>query len=199
MGHTHLLICQLDCLVFRNELHYWTSREMDYIAAPWFKKFMEDPTEGLWRVGNGGFSLRNISSHLRVLKQRIIKGSIYPRYGSSPWEPTEAASERGLYQRLIPWYRRLNPFSEWTTVEEELKRYPRNEDLFWALEAPKFDPSFKVASAVEALPFAFEMAPRWCFEKNDRRLPFGCHAWARYDREFWKELFLSQEVRKSDL
>jgi hypothetical protein len=88
----------------------------------------------------------------------------------------------------MPWYRRLNPLTEWTTLEEEVQRYPRNEDLFWALEAPKFDPTFKVASAVEALPFAFEMAPRWCFEQNRGKLPFGCHAWARYDRAFWEEI-----------
>ncbi len=184
---SHLLICQLDCLVFQDELDLWCETGFDYIAAPWFRKFLDDPTEGLWRVGNGGFSLRNVQSHLRVLKQRILQGYIYPMHGSSPWEPTEPSDEVGLYQRLTPWYRRMNPFARWTTIEEELLRYPRNEDLFWSLEAPKFDPAFRVASAEEALPFAFEMAPRWCFQKNGSRLPFGCHAWARYDREFWEE------------
>ncbi len=184
---SHLLICQLDCLVFQDELELWCEKGFDYIAAPWFRRFLEDPSEGLWRVGNGGFSLRNVQSHLRVLKQRILQGYIYPMHGSSPWEPTEPSDEVGLYQKLTPWYRRANPFAKWTTIEEELLRYPRNEDLFWSLEAPKFDPAFRVASAEEALPFAFEMAPRWCFQKNKSRLPFGCHAWARYDREFWEE------------
>ena len=153
---------------------------------------MADTSEGLWRAGNGGFSLRNVKSHLRVLNQKIIRNSIYPMYGSSPWEPTDAVAELGLYQRIVPWYRHLNPFSKWTTIEDELHRYPRNEDLFWALEAPKFDRSFRVASAEVALPFAFEMAPRWCYEKNGRRLPFGCHAWMRYDREFWEEIIKSR-------
>jgi len=182
---SHLLICQLDCLVFRDELDLWCGKGFDYIAAPWFRKFLDDPTEGLWRVGNGGFSLRNVQSHLRVLKQRILKDYIYPVEGSSPWVTTMPQDEIGLYQKMTPWYRRVNPFAEWTTIEEELQRYPRNEDLFWSLEAPKFDPEFHVASAEEALPFAFEMAPRWCVEKNGRNLPFGCHAWARYDRDFW--------------
>ncbi len=188
-AYTHILICQLDCLVFWDELDTWCQKGFDYIAAPWFRKFLDDPSEGLWRVGNGGFSLRNVQSHLRVLKQRILKKYIYPMHGSSPWEPTEPSEEVGLYQRLTPWYRRANPFAKWTTIEEELLRYPRNEDLFWSLEAPKFDPAFRVASAEEALPFAFEMSPRWCFQKNGSRLPFGCHAWARYDREFWMEHF----------
>jgi hypothetical protein len=86
---------------------------------------------------------------------------------------------------MVPWYIQHNPFTKWVTIEEELRRFPRNEDLFWSLEAPKFDASFRIATAEEALPFAFEMAPRWCFEKNGNKLPFACHAWARYDRDFW--------------
>jgi len=188
-----ILLCQLDCLVFRDELKHWASKGYDYIAAPWFKRFVEDPSAGLWRVGNGGFSLRKVASHLRVLKQKVISGAIYPRHGNSPWIPSVAASELGLYQKIVPWYRAWNPFSTWTTVEQELRRYPRNEDLFWSLEAPKFDPCFKIAPATEALPFAFEMAPRWCFERNKKRLPFGCHAWGRYDRLFWEQILTVQE------
>ncbi len=191
----HLLICQLDCLVFRDELDAWCGKGVDYIAAPWFRKFLDDPREGLWRVGNGGFSLRNVQSHLRVLRKKILQSYIYPYQGWSPWEPTEAKDELGLYQKLTPWYRTWNPFARWTTIEEELLRHPRNEDLFWALEAPKFDPSFRVSSAEEALPFAFEMAPRWCYEQNGMRLPFGCHAWARYDRGFWESM-MKGETRK---
>lgn len=184
---SHILICQLDCLVFRDELDLWCEKGFDYIAAPWFKEFLERPEAGLWRVGNGGFSLRNVQSHIRVLKQRILKDYIYPKHGSSPWVPTVPEDEVGLYQKLTPWYRRANPFAKWTTIEEELLRYPRNEDLFWSLEAPKFDPTFRVASAEEALPFAFEMVPEWCFERNGKKLPFGCHAWARYNRAFWEK------------
>lgn len=184
----YMLICQLDCLVFGDELDQWVEKGFDYLAAPWFRKFLEDPSEGLWRVGNGGFSLRNVQSHLKVLKQRVLKSYIYSKHGSSPWEPTDPKDELGLYQKLTPWYRTVNPFSQWTSIEEEFFRFPRNEDLFWALEAPKFDPSFRVAAAEEALPFAFEMAPRWCFEKNGKHLPFGCHAWNRYDKDFWMNL-----------
>lgn len=75
-------------------------------------------------------------------------------------------------QLLLPWYVRYNPLWRWVTIEEELRRFPRNEDLFWAMEAPKFDPTFRVASAEDALPFAFEMSPRWCYEQNGNKLPF---------------------------
>jgi hypothetical protein len=180
-----ILICQLDCLVFRDDLLAWIEKKYDYIAPPWFVKFLETPEQGLWRVGNGGFSLRNVRSALRVLCKKIPKGFYYPHHGSSPWETTYPDPERGMYERLLPWYVKYNPLQRWVTIEDELRRFPRNEDLFWAMEAPKFDPSFRVASAEEALPFAFEMSPRWCYEQNGFNLPFGCHAWARYDRDFW--------------
>ena len=36
---------------------------------------------------------------------------------------------------------------------------------------------------------SFETEPRICFKRNKYRLPFACHAWARYDLEFWKTAF----------
>jgi len=82
----------------------------------------------------------------------------------------------------------LNPFATLHSVEQELQRFPYNEDVFWSIEAPKFDALFKVASAEAALPFAFEVAPRWSLKKTGGQLPFGCHAWERYDRSFWEEV-----------
>jgi hypothetical protein len=66
----------------------------------------------------------------------------------------------------------------------------RNNDYFWSYDAPRYW-SFRIAPVDEALQFAFEAAPRLCFELNHRRLPFGCHAWMKFDREFWKPYLLS--------
>jgi hypothetical protein len=49
-----------------------------------------------------------------------------------------------------------------------------------------------VASVDEALRFAFEAAPRECFERNGRRMPFGCHAWEKFDRGFWEPFLLRE-------
>jgi hypothetical protein len=38
--------------------------------------------------------------------------------------------------------------------------------------------------------FSFEVAPRYCFKMNRERLPFGCHAWSKYDQEFWEPFLL---------
>jgi hypothetical protein len=93
--------------------------------------------------------------------------------------------ELGLYQKVSALHG-INPFAQQHSVEDELRKFPYNEDVFWAIEASKFDPSFRVAPAEEAFPFAFEVSPRWSLEQTSGRLPFGCHAWARYDRDFWE-------------
>ena len=61
----------------------------------------------------------------------------------------------------------------------------QNADHFWSDAAINYLPEFKIASVETGLRFAFEVAPRLCFRLNNNQLPFGCHAWARYDRAFW--------------
>jgi hypothetical protein len=182
-----ILIAQLDCLIFSSDLNQWMAKGYDYLAAPWFKGFAKDHRLGLWRVGNGGLSLRRVKSCLRILGKKIVRGSIYPRWGHYAWKPPLESLESGIYTKISA-LSGLNPFSHYHKVEDELKKFPYNEDVFWAIEAPKYDPSFQVAPAEVALPFAFEVAPQWSYKKNNDRLPFGCHAWALYDRQFWKEM-----------
>jgi hypothetical protein len=189
-SHDYILICQLDCLVLRDELESWMSKGFDYIGAPWFPWHQSERKSGdeLWRCGNGGFSLRNVKAHLKILQTVVPKGSIYPLDREAKLKTKNAARERGSYQIRKFWYRVLHPWTATETVEQSLERFPFYEDSFWSIEAPKFDRSFRVPSAEEALPFAFEVDPRWCYEKNKRQLPFGCHAWAKYDKEFWMEV-----------
>ena len=66
----------------------------------------------------------------------------------------------------------------------------RHEDHFWSDRAKHYYPEFKVAPFETGLQFAFEASPRECFERNGRKLPFGCHAWPRYDRKFWEPYLL---------
>jgi hypothetical protein len=188
--YDYMLICQLDCLVLSDELESWISKGFSYIGAPWFPwhRSERNPGDELWRCGNGGFSLRNVKAHLKILQMVVPKGSIYPLDREAKLKTKNAARERGSYKIRALWYRLLHPLAATETVEEALRRFPFYEDSFWSIEAPKFDRSFRVSTHEEALSFAFEVDPRWCYEKNNRRLPFGCHAWARYDREFWMEV-----------
>lgn len=61
-----------------------------------------------------------------------------------------------------------------------------HEDFFFASRAQE---KFQIAPIDIALKFAFETNVKDCFEKNQRKLPFGCHAWQKYDFSFYKPLF----------
>ena len=66
----------------------------------------------------------------------------------------------------------------------------RGEDVFWGTMAVTVDPTFKVAPFKTCLQFGFEGNPCLFLEKNHGELPFGGHAWPRYDREFWEPYLL---------
>ena len=36
--------------------------------------------------------------------------------------------------------------------------------------------------------FAFEANPRHCYEINKKKLPFGVHAWEKWDKKFWIDI-----------
>lgn len=60
------------------------------------------------------------------------------------------------------------------------------EDLFWASRDSE---EFRVAPLEIALRFSFEQDVRQCYLLNHNRLPFGCHAWEKYDFNFWRPIF----------
>ena len=63
-----------------------------------------------------------------------------------------------------------------------------NEDMLFSQEATRLIPMklfLKLPDWQTALRFAFEKSPAATFELTDKHLPFACHAWERYDPEFW--------------
>lgn len=89
LDYKYMLIYQLDAFVFKNELQKWCELGYDYVGAPWIastntllKKVLgifdsnakKERQKIFFKVGNGGFSLRNIGkSHqiVRELKKEI--------------------------------------------------------------------------------------------------------------------------------
>ena len=87
----YILIYQLDAYVFKDELIDWCKRDYDYIGAPWLLrpvynfpllkftswakrkcyKIINRPCSQITRfkVGNGGLSLRKVSSHLKAVTE----------------------------------------------------------------------------------------------------------------------------------
>lgn len=181
--YEHVLIYHLDALVFRDELEEWCRAGYDFIGAPLLKD-PERPEEGFKLVGNGGFSLRRVSSCLTVIdspEYEVPPAEYWERYfADEPWH----VRLRGLPRTILKGIRALNG-PRW-----EMSRWEGNCDIFFARRATHYHPGFRIAPFDAALRFAFECAPRYCFERNGRRLPFGCHAWARYDRRFWEPYLL---------
>jgi hypothetical protein len=68
IAYDFMLIYQLDAYVFKDELDYWCEQGYDFIGAPWNRyDFLRNKIH-LIEVGvNGGFSLRKISSFIKVL------------------------------------------------------------------------------------------------------------------------------------
>lgn len=62
------------------------------------------------------------------------------------------------------------------------------EDLFWSSCQSE---CFRVAPVDIALQFSFEQHVQKCWDLNKKRLPFGCHAWQKYNFSFWKPFFTS--------
>jgi hypothetical protein len=74
------------------------------------------------------------------------------------------------------------------------ERLDMHEDLYFCSLLARIYRNLRVASFDEALRFAFELEPRRCYELAGRRLPFGCHAFERYDFAFWREHFDREDL-----
>ena len=155
-----ILIYQLDCLVFSDELENWCAKGFDYIGPPWpalyTKNILDAPGASMprrllrkfgitstGRVGNGGFSLRKVKPAINAL----------------------------------------------TILRAGAERWNKNEDIFWSYYVNSYLPWFRVADYRSALSFGFEINPEQCFAENGNRLPFGCHKWNWHGHsDFWRRM-----------
>lgn len=166
INYKYIQISQLDTFIFKDEIDYWTSLNYDYIGAPWInfafnndknilkllpllQRYIVRNTKlnnifKLYRVGNGGFSLRKVSSFIETLNR--LEDSKYKKF-----------------LHLV------------------------NEDIVWSLIAPKINSNFSIPKYKEALNYAFEIHAELCYQMNNKKLPFGCHAWEKHAPSFWSQ------------
>jgi len=157
----YILLYQLDCFVFSDQLLEWCDCGYDYIGAPlgpvsaaaeayvndgylpWWRRHQRSRMSG--DIGgrqllNGGFSLRRT--------------------------------------RTFYWISRL-----W---RKKVALWGKNEDLFWSLAASGYWPRFRLPTATMAARFALMVNVRNWLDKADGELPFGCHGWPRYETDVWR-------------
>ena len=147
---------------FNDNLDYFTNLDYDYFGAPWMEGGFEGyPEEKLWKTGNGGFSLRRVSTFISILEQILSsqKGKM-PVFKTIPNSPKAVIKNFGIRNNL----------------KHYIKKAP-GEDIFWCVYVPQiFNQSeFYIADTITAAHYAFEVLPRFSFMT---RLRTGNHPWA---------------------
>lgn len=173
-----ILIYQLDCFVFDDQLQEWCMRGYDYIGAPWLSTYQSPdliksvkenflrkyhiirnirdkenpdlPSQKQFQntVGNGGFSLRRVAKFIDVCRK---------------------------YREEIDLYNRND-------------HHTYNEDVFFSIELNRLRPVLKIPNYKIASHFALENSPEIGLALNKGKLPFGCHDWDEYV-DFWRPYF----------
>jgi hypothetical protein len=171
LAYQYMLVCQLDVFLFNDDLPYWLDKGYDYIGAPWPET---EEAEYLKAAKKGGhrfwFSImQTVNRHLFNKKDYTIGNG--------------GLSLRNVKRSLFI----IKIFGRW------FKKYKLNEDIFWSISAPLLFPFFRVPDLKNGLGFAFEKSPAFFFKMNKEQLPFGCHAWEKYEPEFWDKYIIQKE------
>lgn len=169
---SYILICQHDALILDSNLEPWLDGRYAFVGAPMLEGFHE-PKRPLKFLGtlNGGLSLRNVRAALDALDGIVIvRGARWVR----------AAEKAGLiggfnFLSSLFGFRRLL-----------VQRGGLNEDMFWTGQVARLVPEFRLPAPRTALRFAFETCPSEMLDLSEGRLPLGCHAFARYEPDFWR-------------
>ncbi len=180
--HSHMLIYQLDALVFRDELMDWCAMEIDYIGASWYPDLIKKYEHMDWPYaskgcGNGGFSLRRVEAFLRHLSNR---------------KPVQQQITKEIESRNLAEATLLARYQQYLDPTQYNNHESLNEDVYFGVFAPIFDHAFRVALPEMGDRFSFEYAPNGLYQKNGGHIPFGCHAWYKFPDsiEFWTPYLL---------
>jgi hypothetical protein len=170
-----VLIHQPDVFVFADDLLHWCERGYSYVGAPWREGLHRATAESpLIGVGNGGFSLRRVRDCLRITKlHRNPFFWLRTAFQSIVGDARTSRYRRRLLRQTTPTWRRL-------------AQRPTAEDLVFGSSASYADRAFSVPDPLTALHFAIETQPRASMRLLGNDLPFGAHAWWKYDLEFWR-------------
>jgi hypothetical protein len=173
-SYTHVLVHEPDSLVLRDDLDLWCEKPYDYIGAPWFVGYDDPkPNAPVLGVGNFGFSLHRPAVMLAMLRRK------------QRWYAEAELREDFEANRLS---RILRGAGRAGTLRGASAIYESNCDIFWGELVPKLVRDFRVAPPEVAVRFSWETLPRRCYNLCNGDLPFGLHAWARYDFAFLKPL-----------
>lgn len=157
----YLFIYQLDAFVFRDELAYWCKKGYFYIGAPYIF------------VDLDSYPIKFLTKYRALLKWFNRKGMGFYSY--------RHVGNGGLSLRHIPktlqlltWFRKSA--DNWTTLME---------DNFFCYWGNVFFFYFNLAKEHDALRFSLELDAERSYNFAGKHVPFGVHAFMRYEPNFW--------------
>lgn len=181
LQYDYVLFYELDAWIFSDQLDYWMNQGYAYVAPPWFSSLNEcDPNATFIGVGNGGFSLRHVAKTYSLLK-RVKQVRTLNKFWKQSGINKLWAFDKFLLR--FNFYFKIAKFWELPYILDEALL---QEDVFICYRAASFFSDYPIATPEVALQFGFEVNPAVLYERNHRQLPFGCHAWQKYDPDFWK-------------
>ncbi|MEG2366205.1 MAG: DUF5672 family protein [Alistipes sp.] len=161
----YILICHTDAWIFRDELSAWCARGYDCVAAPWVRRAIyELPIVRQWMAWRRSWAARN---------KQFVRDMLYGRVGNG-----------GLSLRRVASFRAAcDTYKEVVLRHNGERHHFYNEDVFWAV----IPTDFRYPECHEALRFAFDTNPSYCFKRCNKQLPFGCHSWSKPRMwRFWR-------------
>lgn len=177
-AYEYMLIYQLDAWVFKDELEYWCDQGYDYIGAPWFEKFGSyEEGKRLWKCGNGGLSLRKVR---KFIECTTPDAPVYTIRGII------SHANRHVLRNIIRYFRYPNNMG-WF-IQHLAGSW---EDFFFCGDLSETHHALNVPQPKIAAHFSFERSPSYLFSITGKELPFGCHAWRKYDfDDFWSKYII---------
>jgi len=189
-GYSHLLLHEPDSIVLSDRLDHWCLQPYDYIGAPWFTPRSSGEGAELIPGGNSGFSLFRLAAMKRVTSSWR---RWYPlRYTLGDFRSCLRGNPDGLRKGLLGLY-------PGGLLKGAHRLYSSFCDQYWSLMVPSIDKRFRVAPSDVAVRFSWEKWSFLCMEMCRGHLPFGLHAWAKYDFDFLLPHFIAAGVDLSGM
>ena len=167
IDYKYILVYQLDAFIFRDELEYWCNKNYFYIGAPYiFVDLDKYPIKFLTKY-------RRL---LKILNGIGIKIYTYRHVGNG------GLSLRHVSKTLHLLSLCNKSAQSWASLMED------NFFCYWGNVLFFY---FNLAKEKDAATFSIELHPRETFEFIGHQIPFGTHAFLKYDVDFWRPIFES--------
>jgi len=192
----YLLVYQHDAWILSGNLESWLEKRYSYVGAPWCPDLGNDP---VWTavpgVGNGGLSLRKIKD----MKAIVSSVKFHRQPVLSMFEVISQASLLSGYGQRSALVKALVFLKRLVRLSSLLLFYPVgyqnnlaflaskgvNEDIILGFYAKQIFKWLHIPSVREAASFSLETNPRQVATTFCVGIPFGCHAWEKYDKDFF--------------